>query len=345
MGESIQEAVSKAVYMPVVANDNGFAEHKVCYWEGKPGDSNIIEKVYPSRASMGSQSMTMDGKLNGVYEINGIKWTVGKGVHDPENTRSGDYATSDLNTILINHSLIASGFIGKDIKLATGLPYDNYFNEDGVNEEYIKKTSESIKRKIRNLSESGVAIISENRVYPESTAAWVDVSIDSKSGEVIAENENGVAVVDIGGNTTDVTYINAGNTINTARSGTRTVGVLHIRDKLRRLIFKDFDDTDEVTDAQLDKILRTNEFKLFKTTHNVSELVDKAVKESAEKVFNFVREKVGRGSQLDYIVFVGGGAELLRKHIEQTYDHAIVPKNPQFSNARGMLKHWTFING
>ncbi|MFK5948881.1 MAG: ParM/StbA family protein [Methylococcales bacterium] len=328
----------------IVADDNGYAEHKICFWKGEPGKSEIVEMSLPSRAAIGSQALTLEGNLSGVYEINGTRWTVSAHVSDPENTRSGDYATSDLNTVLVNHALVLAGFSDKNVRLATGLPYANFFDENGIRIDYVSKVKKTIKRDVKSLGGSELANIIENNVYPESTAAWIDFSVDSETGELIAENENGVAVVDIGGNTTDVTYINAGSeSLNRERSGTREIGVLHVRDKLKNLFKVNFE-IDEVSDAQLDIALRTNKFKLFKKEHDVTELVEVAKKDVGQKVLNFVTEKVGKGTQLDYIVFVGGGAELLH-NIINTYQHAVVPDRPQFSNARGMLKHWTFIVG
>lgn len=328
----------------IVADDNGYADHKLCWWAGKPGKSELMEMTFASRAAMGSQAMNVEGDLTGVYEVNGRKWTVGRNVHDPENTRVPGYATSDLNCVLVAHALFHAGFGGKDVKVATGLPYDDFYDEDGKRVAFIDKVKKSIGQDVTAFGSGETANVIENRVYPESTAAWVDFSVDSETGETIAENEEGVAVVDIGGNTTDVTYLNGGNNqINKARSGTREIGVLHIRDKLRSLIKKEYS-LDEISDSQLDKGLRKNEIVLFSELKDVEHLVNKAINDVGQKVLNFVKEKVGDGAQLDYIIFVGGGAELLRSVISE-YPHAKIPDRPQFSNARGMLKYWTLVTG
>ncbi|MFK5894681.1 MAG: ParM/StbA family protein [Pseudomonadota bacterium] len=328
----------------IIADDNGYADHKLCFWKGDPGKSEIVELSFPSRAAMGSQAMNVEGDLTGVYEVNDSRWTVGKNVHDPENTRVHGYAISDLNCVLVNHALIHAGFGGKKVMVATGLPYDDYYDEDGKKADFIEKVISSIGQEIKAFGEAEVAEIIENRIYPESTAAWVDFSVDSTTGETTAENEQGVAVVDIGGNTTDVTYLNGGNNrINKARSGTREIGVLHIRDKLRSLIKKNYD-IDEISDSQLDKCLRTKSLTLFGKDNDVTDLVNKALNEVGHKVLNYVREKIGDGAQLDYIIFVGGGAEILRSVINE-YPHAKIPERPQFSNARGMLKYWTLVTG
>ena len=57
---------------------------------------------------------------------------------------------------------------------------------------------------------------------------------------------------------------------------------------------------------------------------------------------NYVEEMVGDAADLDFILFVGGGSAVLQDVISE-YKHARVPKDPQFANARGMLKYMTYV--
>lgn len=332
-------------FIPIIADDNGYAYHKLAFWENTPKSSRIMELSFASRAALGAQAMTVDGELTGVYEIDGTRWTVGEHVYDPENTRSGDYGTSNMNAVLIAHALDLAGYGGKEVRLVTGLPYDRFYDQDGVRTEYIQKVKTSLESPVSALGGKPMANITEHRVYPESMAAWFDIAIDAETGDTIAENESGVVVADIGGNTTDLTYITPGNKdINKARSGTREAGVLHVRDKLRHLLMKEFS-IDEISEAKLDQALREGTFRIFNDTHDVCELNKEAVNEVSQRILNFMADKIGEGASLDYIVLVGGGAAVMGDCIRERYQHASVPENPQFSNARGMLKHWTFCVG
>jgi plasmid segregation protein ParM len=325
-----------------VAVDNGYADQKIAYWAKDESGNNVIaELLLPSRAQMGAINISIDGKSSGVYEIDGDAWTVGNDVTEPESIRGQKYAYSELNTVLVNHSLIAAGFGGKKVRIATGLPFDHFYKNSEVNGELLNKVKDSLKTKVKPRGDHLTAIIAAHEIYPESTAAFVDFAVDMKTGEMITEIETGLAVVDIGGNTTDITYINPNNTINTDRSGSRQLGVLNVRDRLGRLIKEHFK-VDELRDAQLDKALRTGKCRIFGEDKDVSEQIDSAKRESVKKLMNYVEEVLGDAADLDLVLFVGGGAEILEKVIKE-YPHAKVPDRPQFANARGMLKYMTFV--
>jgi len=97
-----------------VAVDNGYADQKVAYWATDENGKRVIaELLLPSRAQMGAINISIDGTSFGVYEIDGDSWTVGKDVTEPESIRGERYAYSELNAVLVTHSLIAAGFAGK----------------------------------------------------------------------------------------------------------------------------------------------------------------------------------------------------------------------------------------
>ena len=324
-----------------VAVDNGYADQKVAFWATKDGKRFIAEVLLPSRAQMGAINVAIDGKSAGVYDIDGEPWTVGRDVTEPESIRGERYSYSEMNAVLVNHSLIAAGFAGRNVRISTGLPFEHFFKNGQPNKDLIEKVKTSLKTKVNPKGDFKAAIIKSHELYPESTAAFVDYAVDEETGDMKNEIENGLAVVDIGGNTTDITYINSDNQINIQRSGSKKLGVLNVRDRLRRLIQDTFD-VAEVRDAQLDRALRTGSCKIFGQDQDVSEQIDAAKKESVKKLMNYVEETVGDAGDLDMVLFVGGGAAVLGDVIKK-YPHAHVPDRPQFANARGMLKYMSFV--
>lgn len=325
-----------------VAVDNGYADQKVAYWaQDENGNRVIAEMLLPSRAQMGAINISIDGRSSGVYEVDGDPWTVGKDVTEPESIRGQKYAYSELNAVLVNHSLIAAGFAGRPVRIATGLPFDHFYKNGDINADLIDRVKSSLKAEVKPRGDIASAIIEAHELYPESTAAFVDYAVDETTGEMKGDFESGLAVVDIGGNTTDITYINPGNTINTERSGSRKLGVLNVRDRLSRLIKEDFK-VDELRDAQLDRALRTGSCRIFGKDQDVRKQIDSAKRESVKKLMNYVEEVLGDAADLDLVLFVGGGAEVLADVIKE-YPHASVPDRPQFANARGMLKYMTFV--
>ena len=86
--------------------------------------------------------------------------------------------------------------------------------------------------------------------------------------------------------------------------------------------------------------LFTREVPIFGKRRDVGALCDAAGRKLFDRVREAVRLHAGDGSHLAYVVFVGGGTELLRGHILEMFNPDLVhiPDEPRFANARGMLK-------
>lgn len=340
MDKEVLEPILEEV--TIVAVDNGYADQKIAYWALSDKGEKVIQTLsYPSRAQMGAVNMSMDGKSSGVYDVDGNAWTVGANVTNPESIRGQRYAYSELNTVLVNHSLIAAGFGGKKVKLITGVPYDHYFKEDSIDDEFLERIRASLQVPITVRSGEEVSKIEKHDIYPESTAAYVDFAINNE-GETVFEAEVGVAVVDVGGNTTDITYINPNNTINRQRSGSQSIGVLDVREKLGQLI-REKHRIDSLRDSQLERALRTSKCQIFGNAIDVGEEIELAKRNVVSRLINYVEGVLGDGADLDKIVFVGGGAAVLNDTLSE-YPHVHVPENAAFSNARGMLKYATLMS-
>jgi plasmid segregation protein ParM len=330
-----------------VAVDNGYADQKVAFWALNESQELYIHVVsYPSRAQIGAvnitMSMTGDSAGAGVYLVDGEPWTVGKDVSEPEVIRGKRYAYSDLNALLVNHSLTVAGFGGSKVRISTGLPYSHFFNNGAPDTVFQEKVKKSLKVEVTSRSGRETSIISDHVIYPESAAAMIDYIVDHKTGELAVEIVNGVVVVDIGGNTTDITSISSSYEIDVEKSDSKEIGVLDVRDELKKLILKEFE-IDRIRDAQLDSAIRNNTCQIFGKTENVKDLVDMAKRQVTKKLMNFVDGLIGDASDVDIILFVGGGAAVLESVISE-YPHSHVPENPEAANARGMLINSTYIN-
>lgn len=325
----------------IVFVDNGYAQQKIAYWGDVNGEKTEINFLTPSRAQMGRINVDVHGKASGVYNVNGSNYTVGEDVRQPETLRSKHYAHSEINCALVMHSLIVAGFAGKKIRLGTGLPFEHYFKNSEVDEKFLAKVSNSILQPCTAASGIELPQIVSHKVYPESTAAAVSYSLNTKTGE-LKSFENGLVVIDMGGGTTDITVINADFTINMELSGSRNLGVIDIRTALAALIEKKFDVTG-MTDAQLDRALRTKTIKMFGVDEAIDDALEEAQKETVKKLSNFISETVGEAAFIDTILFVGGGAEILAVAFKGTYKQAIVPENAEYANANGALRFMTFV--
>lgn len=326
----------------IVAVDNGYARQKIAYWADVNGTKEMVCFSLTSRAQMGIINISIDGKSSGVYDVNGQCFTVSERVLAPDTNRTTAYACSDLNLALVSHSLVVAGYGDREIILGTGLPFKDYYRAGEKNESFIQQVKDSFKVPVKSVSDDVLAIIKAHYLYPESTAAYVDFVFDEKTLE-LKNQDSDTVVVDIGGNTTDITMITAGTpTINIEKSSSRLLGVLNIMDELRRLIISKHG-VDSVHDYQLDVAIRTGKYKLWKDEIDISELVKKAKQQTVKRLVTYINETIGDGASIENLLFVGGGAEALREEILESFPHGAVVDNAEFANARGMLKYITYI--
>ncbi len=194
--------------------------------------------------------------------------------------------------------------------------------------------------------------IASQAVFSEGLAAFFDVMLewDGESVGVCDEFSQRFspdmptfAVVDIGGKTTDIVYGTWSGQpedrpkLNVAMSESLTAGILHAADHLADGLKRRFG-IKTVRDAEQNLGLRS--FKVYGEKHDISDLCRQATTDLFAKIRNGVLRHADDGSGLACVVFVGGGAEVLKDDMAGLFPPSmvIVPPKPSFANARGMLK-------
>ena len=76
---------------------------------------------------------------------------------------------------------------------------------------------------------------------------------------------------------------------------------------------------------------------LFGTTHDVAELVRHARRELVQRLHVETQRQLGRGAELERILFVGGGAVALAEDIRDWFPNQTIAPHPAFANARGIF--------
>lgn len=258
-------------------------------------------------------------------------------------TRLGSYATSAENHVLIHHALMKAGMGGHDVSIVTGLPVNDYFLNGQMNADLIdKKISSLAAFKVRNRNESiRLARVVQHTVHAEAIAAFYDLAMDDDGGEteVMDQVEDGsIAIVDIGGKTTDVAVvINGGSSIDATRSGSANLGGLSLNAAVEVAIKRDFR-FDNLTPTQVDRAVRDGSIRAFGKENDCADIVKHEKGVLAQQIITELRRRVRDGADLEAVYFVGGGAQLLQEELHHLYPHAVFVPDPQFSNARGMWK-------
>lgn len=334
---------SKPNSVQLVAVDDGYLQVKLARFDDS---GEITTMSLPSRAERGVSLRSMDGMDVGAYRTDGdLTWTVAPEIKG-ETTRTEDYPTSSLLRVLVHHALIQGGYGGKTILLATGLPVASFYAEGGVNKSLIEQKKANLAGTVTPLDQSvSTAKVVAQRVYPQAIMAYTDHVLDAAGNLIDGRKDMRVGVVDVGGRTTDYAVVmpdNKSPVVDMHRSGSVDIGVLNIIDALRPALLTRFG-VREISDSVLSEVVRTGKLRAYGKEEDASAELAKASHDVAERVAAEAQRRFESGFDLDVILYVGGGAEVLSKALSQ-YKHVHVAENPHAANARGLLKYIAYVD-
>lgn len=324
-----------------VAVDDGHAGIKLVILE----DGRVAKSLrIHSRARAGIHGATMidhpgagaeEGFVVPGYATGGENYTIGN-FADAENARFDDYPFSGLNRVLVAHALRLAGLGGKKIRLATGLPLSRFFKGEKINEDVINQKLDSFDVPVVPADNSAVAEIVEHRVFPEGLSAWIDYAIlpDGTMREEVSQET--IAVIDVGGRTTDTAVILPDRRIDHARSGSADIGVLNVIEAVGVALHKELGA--EVPAHSIEQALTTKTIRAWGKSVDISAHVEAAADDVLSRVMREVNRRLGTGVDLDKIILVGGGAHVFKTALNR-YPNIEVADEPEFANARGFAKY------
>lgn len=326
----------------LVAIDDGYAQTKV-YGETEDGSIrkyHMRSSVRPGRYGVGS--IAGNGFV-GLYETEEGPFTASEDV-EAESTQFDNFHTSTMNRVLVNHGLVGAGYGGKRVNIITGLPVADFFGPDGAKDESkiaLKKANLQKKVELASGSDS-VAQIGDIHVGCQAVAAYIDYALDDELNE-IRDVDGAIAIVDIGGRTTDVATVIGGSRIDHARSGTANIGVLDVYKAVKQGIWAQEKVRDDFPINVIDGAVRTGFIKLWGQQRDVSKIVADVVAEYQAKLAREIERRISTGAAMNAVVFVGGGSALF-KDIAATFRNGHMAEDPEFANARGLYKYVRYQN-
>lgn len=304
----------------------------------------------PSRAAIGKHLITLKGEDEGVFydTEEGNTFTVSEYLPKFEDTRFLDYPRSQLNRVLIHDALRQAGYGGRRVRITTGLPVSYYYLPNGEKNQALIDAKVSNLRKRVVCGDLSMANIVENTVTTEAVASFVDQLMDmdgSPSSDYETLTQVPVGVIDVGGKTTDCAVLLPGMMVDSSRSGSNDVGVLMLVEAVSAKLRAHLKLDTPLSAVAIERALTTGVIKLYGKEQSVKEVIDDEKQRLADQIMSAVRTKVGSGADLDHVLFVGGGAIVLKDQLLKHYPHARVPAQPEFANARGMLKFAKHVVG
>lgn len=301
----------------------------------------------PSRAAIGAAkkfSIAGQKQKTFTYKSGDDVYTLGE-VDKTVPTNFNEYPISTMNRAIVNHALHLAGLGDKNVIITTGLPVRHYYKYSGTNNELIKKKKKNLLSSseggsIESLDGLPLARIVKHHVVAEGIAAWIDfvtnVSPDGSINYDMDMIKERVAIVDIGGRTTDVAVIKDWD-VDPERSATIDAGMLSVHEVIRGLVKEEFDA--DVDDEQIYNAVERNTIKVFGKEEDITKIVDIAKNEVLGKIYNEIKRRIGTGGDLSNVLFVGGGSDVFSSKLEKWYErNGIISKNPLYANAIGMAK-------
>ena len=297
----------------------------------------------PSIARSGSHGVTnmgREGGETGIYHMeNGESFTVGLNI-DGEGTRFDNYPFSTMNRAVVHHALVQAGLRGKDVRLATGLPLDSYFLNNEMNVGIVNAKKENLAAAVTLPGGQSAAVVKDQVVVSEAVSAWIDYFIDQNGVQLEGRHWPAV-VIDIGGRTTDIATIIDGETVDMKRSGTANIGVLDVYEALSDRICARFK-LNSLSEHTVRAAFNDGKVRLYAEDHSVADEVAASMGFVQEGIRREINRRIGSGAEMEKILFVGGGANVFTD-LSKQYPNAVHVPDPEFANARGMMKYMKFV--
>ncbi|MCB1753497.1 MAG: ParM/StbA family protein [Gammaproteobacteria bacterium] len=322
-----------------VGLDDGYAYTKLVLPNGQMF-------AIPSRARLGKANVTwIDSAKQRIFEYETEAQIFAVGEVEGEPTEFDAYPFSGLNRAIVQHGLQQAGLEGHSVHAVSGLPVGSFYLKDGSRrEETLARKRASLKQLVQPLDGCLPAGIAFHEVIPEALAAWYDYVITESDEGVLLEPERlqaPLAVVDIGGRTTDYVVV-ADQAVVHASSGSLRCGLLDVKRDVSEGIRARFD-LEVVSERTVGESIQSGTVRLFGKNHDVKDLVQRAQRQMVERLHSETQRQLGRGAELERILFVGGGTIALATHIRDWFPNQVIAEHPAFANARGMLKYLRYV--
>jgi plasmid segregation protein ParM len=282
--------------------------------------------------------------VENVYEIEGVRYAVGLNVVGRD-TRFEDFPYHPANLAVAMDAIRRVVDPGTPVHVIAGMPLNRFYLPSGeINADVSKRKTLAWSRVVKSLRGPALPRIVKVSVIAEAVAAWFDFVLDDKyvvRDDVVNEF---MAVVDIGGRTTDIAVFQDGN-INMELSNTLDSGVLEVQKRVINILSTKYPGT-KFPRSLLNETVKFGQAQLGTTLLDVTKEVIAERRLLASSVEIFMRTQFGNQLPLmKRVLFVGGGAQALQFELRERFQNAVFATDPQMANARGMLKYGVTVAG
>lgn len=344
--------MKKTLSPRLVADDNGYADHKIAYFVG----DKIECKKFPTSIQVGGSNLTsVSGDRNDTYQVVDAEgavqntYTCSGAVSQPLDLRNAEYPFGEPNRVLLHHAMTKAGLVGMPVKVGLTLPFGDFYKSDGTyNKEIQLRATQNFSQANVVKEGDGVRIdIASAHVFPEAMSAFYDWGLEddgtiNEKYEALDDGDGSMLVVDIGGSTTDIVcvrMINGELMIDHGHSGTNKIGVLDVKEQISKEFQNKYSVGHEaaLSPRTIARIMETGTHQGGGRQYDLRLEVQSTMRAVAQRVVSFVQSKAGALNDYQAIHFVGGGAVVFRDALSAAVPFATV--GDEFANARGVLKY------
>lgn len=322
--------------------DDGHADIKVAFRSARGlVFTRIPATGIPGRHQSISVANRAAAKDSFVYLTADGPYTVGR-VQNHAPTNTPDYPTSTLNLVLIAHAIRQLDIGGSDsLSICTGLPLKRFFSQGGENTALISAKRDHLLNSKWPEAEDGTKICrpKSHTVFSEGVAAWLDSVTRFDGNKVIYDKEAlsaPTAFIDIGGETTDIGVMQNWAVENGSATTIR-FGMLEVYRQLKDALAERFGG-EAPSDLAVRAAVTSGKLERWGEEHDVSSLVRESINTVVQSIRAEALRRLGTGSNVKRVMFVGGGAAAMKGYIKEWFRNEYFPDQPEFANARGMLK-------
>jgi hypothetical protein len=147
-----------------------------------------------------------------------------------------------------------------------------------------------------------------------------------------------VGICDIGFNTLDIFTVSGGDIVGKFTGGD-TAGIRRAAEALTRAVKEKYDVT--LSRQAADRYLREEKpiLSCFQGNMDLLPLKIQSLDTASAAIGDFIETLLGNGKQFRYLIFTGGGAEMIRSSLLRRYPHGQVLPNPVMANALGLARY------
>jgi plasmid segregation protein ParM len=273
-------------------------------------------------------------------------------IRESDATAFDGYPLSALNRVIVSHAIRMAGVSSNaEVCICSGLPVKKFYIGSQLNKPLIKnKIANLLRNDVYAINpQTGKKIdlhkIKKNEVVCEGIAAWMDLIItrNPDTGRLFYNKEMAkkrIAIVDIGGRTTDIAVIQNG-LIDSTRSNTINTGMITVQNTVAEAIYSKFEHNPTI--EELNTALAEKKIKLWGKWQIIDDIVLSAQKSTVARIEAETKRCLGNAADLDEVLFVGGTVAEIQHLIQNWFMNQVIGDDPGFANARGMQKYAEFV--